>query len=162
MGADGQALFRTGLDDPAALATIAEGFGAVAVTLDAAAFQASAADTLPSVDAAMLAPPGGDELADYLASTTRSAFSHGPHGMTDDVLAFTTSWAFDLAALTCPVTIWHGTADENVPVAHGRWLVDHVPGAEGRFVDGAGHVSILTELPTVVDRVAVLAGTRNL
>jgi pimeloyl-ACP methyl ester carboxylesterase len=154
---DGQALFRSGLEDPATLAAIAEGFGAVAVTLDAAAFKASAADTLPAVDVAVMAAPGGGELADYLAATTRSAFSHGVHGLTDDVLAFTKPWGFDVSALACPVTVWHGTADENVPVAHGRWLVDHVPGAEGSFVDGAGHVSILTELPAIVDGVAALA-----
>jgi hypothetical protein len=46
--------------------------------------------------------------------------------------------------------VWHGTADENVPVAHGRWLVDHLPGGDGRFLDGHGHVSILLELPAIV------------
>ncbi len=30
-----------------------------------------------------------------------------------------------------------------VPFAHGRWLAEHVGGAQGRLLDGEGHMSIL-------------------
>ena len=157
MGDTNQVLFRTGLDDRDALATMAEGFGAMLGSLDTATFKAMAPGTMPPADAAVMQTPLGDELADYLAAGVRSAFSHGVHGLTDDVLAFTRSWGFDVSALTCPVAVWHGTADENVPVGHGHWIVDHVPGAEGHFLDGQGHVSILVELPAIIDSVAATA-----
>ena len=113
--------------------------------------------TMPAADAAVMQTPLGDELADYLMTGMRSAFAHGVHGVTDDVLAFTQPWGFDVSALTCPVTVWHGTADESVPVGHGRWVVDRVPGAEGHFIDGQGHVSILVELPAIIDSVTATA-----
>ncbi len=152
-----QMLFRTALDDPAAAATIAEGFATMVGSLDAAAFKAMAPSTLPPVDAAVMAGPMGDELAEYLASGMRSAFQHGAHGQVDDVLAYTRPWGFEVAAITKPVTVWHGTADGNVPVGHGRWIVDQVRGAEGHFLDGQGHVSVLVELPAIVDSIAVTA-----
>lgn len=154
-----QVLFRTGLGDRDAVAILAEGFGAMMASVDAATFKAMAPATLPPVDAAVMQTPMGDELAEYLAAGMRSAFSHGVHGLTDDVLAFTKPWGFDVSTITRPLTVWHGTADASVPVGHGRWIVDQVPGAEGHFVDGEGHVSILTELPAIIDS---LAATANL
>lgn len=151
-----QVLFRTGLGDPAAVATLAEGFGAMMASVDAATFKAMAPATLPPVDAAVMATPLGDELADYLAAGMRSAFSVGVHGLVDDVLAFTGPWGFDVSTITRPVTVWHGTADASVPVGHGRWIVDRVPDAEGHFVDGQGHVSILVELPAIIDSVITI------
>jgi len=160
LGQNQQLLFRTALDDPDALARLAEGFAAMSADLDAATFRASAPDTLPPVDAAAMASPLGEELADHLAATMRSAFSHGPHGLVDDVLAFTKPWGFAVPALACQVTVWHGTADESVPVAHGRWVADHAPQAELRMLDGEGHVSILAELPAIIDSVAALTPPR--
>jgi len=157
MGEANQAQFRTARDDPAAVATNAEQLRAMTAALDAAMVKATAPHTLPPVDAAVMTSPLGDELAEYLAATMRSAFAHGAHGLTDDHLAFAKPWGFDVSAITCPVMLWHGTADESVPVGHGRWIVDHAPGAEGRFLDGHGHVSILAELPAIIDRVAALA-----
>jgi pimeloyl-ACP methyl ester carboxylesterase len=157
MGDQNQVLFRTGLGDAGALATLAEGFGAMVGSLDAATFKAMAPGTMPPADAAVMQTPLGDELAEYLAAGMRSAFSHGVHGVTDDVLAFTKPWGFDVSTLTCPLTVWHGTADESGPVGHGRWIVDHVPGAEGHFVEGQGHVSVLAGLPAIIDSVAAAA-----
>jgi hypothetical protein len=30
-----------------------------------------------------------------------------------------------------------------VPFTHGRWLVDHVPGARARLMEGEGHLSLI-------------------
>lgn len=152
-----QVLFRTGLGDRSAVATLAQGFGAMMASVDAATFKDMAPATLPPVDAAVMQTPLGDELADYLAAGMRSAFSNGVDGLIDDVLAFTQPWGFDVSAITRPITVWHGTADASVPVGHGRWIVDQVAGAEGHFVDGQGHVSILVELPAIVDSIASFA-----
>lgn len=150
-------LFRTGIGSPEAVAMIAEGFAAMTVTLDAAAFKAMAPTTLPPVDAAVMEGPMADELAEYLAAGMRSAFANGVHGLVDDVLAYTQPWGFDVASITRPVTVWHGTADENVPVGHARWIVDQIAGAEGHLLDGHGHVSILTELESIVASIAATA-----
>ncbi len=48
-------------------------------------------------------------------------------------------WGFSPSVVTCPVTVWQGTADEYVPVSLGRELADSLPNVDYREVPGAGH-----------------------
>jgi pimeloyl-ACP methyl ester carboxylesterase len=64
-------------------------------------------------------------------------------GWVDDDLAFTREWGFDLASLDLPVTVWQGSDDLMVPFGHGEWLVEHIPGASARLLQGDGHLSIV-------------------
>ena len=41
-----------------------------------------------------------------------------------------------------PVHLWHGEADAIVPVGMGRYLADHIPQCQARFIPGAGHLWI--------------------
>jgi pimeloyl-ACP methyl ester carboxylesterase len=41
-----------------------------------------------------------------------------------------------------PTLIWQGVQDEMVPGGHGRWLREHVAGAEGGVLDGEGHLTL--------------------
>jgi hypothetical protein len=50
-----------------------------------------------------------------------------------------------------------GELDENVPVGHSRAIAAAVPSATARFCAEHGHVSILRELPSIIDDVAALA-----
>jgi pimeloyl-ACP methyl ester carboxylesterase len=45
-----------------------------------------------------------------------------------------------LSTLNIPTLIVHGTADPIIPVAHGRKLVEQIPGAKGLWLEGVGHV----------------------
>jgi pimeloyl-ACP methyl ester carboxylesterase len=82
------------------------------------------------------------EYARFLESSFRDAVKRGSLGWLDDDLAFVRDWGFDLEAIRVPVTIWHGAQDRFVPIAHGRWLADHVPGARSRLLDDHGHMSL--------------------
>ena len=75
------------------------------------------------------AAPGG--FAEYLLE--------GPHGLApgidgwlDDDIAFIRAWGFALEAIARPVLLLHGDDDRFVPVAHGRWLAERIPGVEAR------------------------------
>ena len=46
------------------------------------------------------------------------------------------AWGFDVAGIDVPVSIWQGGDDLMVPGAHGRWLAEHVAGAEARLLPG--------------------------
>ena len=81
-------------------------------------------------------PPAAKEV---FVPTLTEAISRGPWGILDDYAALTQSWGFELAAVTCPVTLMVAEADTSVPPAHGRWLADHLPRATSLSVPG-GHL----------------------
>ena len=92
------------------------------------------------------------DFADFIAAMTRDALKSGIWGWLDDDMAFVRDWGFDLSSIDVPVTIWQGTEDRMVPFAHGRWLVDHVPGARSRLLEGEGHLSLaVTNFGRIVD-----------
>jgi hypothetical protein len=62
----------------------------------------------------------------------------GLDGWIDDDIALVRPWGFDPAAITVPVSIWHGAADTRIPQAHTDWLLAHVPTATGHQHPG-GH-----------------------
>ena len=58
-------------------------------------------------------------------------FLGGLDGWVDDDIALVRPWGFDLASISVPVSIWHGTHDTRVPRAHTDWLLAHLPTAQG-------------------------------
>lgn len=47
----------------------------------------------------------------------------------------------------------HGTADQFIPVGHGRKLAETIPNAEGLWLDGVGHVFPVPDLDTVTKKI---------
>ena len=67
-----------------------------------------------------------------------AATANGLDGMVEDDLSAMAPWGFDLAEITAPTMIMHGTDDRMVPSSHGEWLAAHCPAAELRLQPGAG------------------------
>jgi pimeloyl-ACP methyl ester carboxylesterase len=95
--------------------------------------------------------PGSFIAADYAAlegswswfnGVVQAAMVNGPDGMIEDDLGTMAPWGFDLAQITVPTLIMHGTEDRMVPSSHAEWLAAHCPTAELRLVPGEGHVSV--------------------
>ena len=130
--------FGTAFEGRDALAPMLEeeAAGLLAITPDRIA--ESMAPFLSDVDAAALT--GG--LAEHLMGMFRAGLAGGVDGWVDDDLAFVKSWGFDVGAITVPTLIWQGEQDAMVPGAHGRWLRDHVAGAEGGILDAEGHLTL--------------------
>lgn len=80
--------------------------------------------SLPGADRAVLT---AEEGRDFLEGT-QHALSGTVDGWVDDDLAFIKPWGFDASAIEVPTSVWHGTADILVPVAHGEWLTGRIPG----------------------------------
>jgi pimeloyl-ACP methyl ester carboxylesterase len=98
------------------------------------------------------------EFAEYLAACFRAGLEHGFEGWLDDDLAFVRDWGFDLAAISVPVSIWHGGQDRFVSYSHGEWLAEHVAGASPQLHPAHGHLSLaIDSYPAILDELIAQA-----
>jgi pimeloyl-ACP methyl ester carboxylesterase len=79
---------------------------------------------LPPLDAELLQGTPASEIA----AAAREALAQEDGYLRDAATTFR-PWAFDLAAIRCPTTVWCGELDDNHPPRNSRWLADHVAGA---------------------------------
>jgi pimeloyl-ACP methyl ester carboxylesterase len=102
--------------------------------------QAWAADRSdPEFVAAQYATDGTDHLpADVLAATKRDflqALDGGAAGLVRESRQAVRDWPLDLDAVDCEVAWFHGSRDENVPLAGARACVDALPDATLTILD---------------------------
>jgi pimeloyl-ACP methyl ester carboxylesterase len=60
-------------------------------------------------------------------------------GFVRDNLSWGCPWDFDVRDVSVPTHLWYGEVDDTVPVTHGRWLADRIPGADLVVLAGQGH-----------------------
>ena len=138
MGAQNVAQFGTvGQGEPAMRELVGQMASAVRgnASSDVATEMAS---LLPPVDLAVLTAEYG---ADNAANMDHG-LSGGDEGWFADLAALTSPWGFELGDIAVPVELWHGTADQMVPVTHGQWLAAHLPTARTHLEPEQGHLSI--------------------
>jgi pimeloyl-ACP methyl ester carboxylesterase len=73
---------------------------------------------------------------------------------TQDVVLFAGDWGFRLQDVTVPCHFWHGDADRNVLVGHGRFMAGRIPGAVLHECPGEGHLLYVNHLEEVLETVA--------
>jgi pimeloyl-ACP methyl ester carboxylesterase len=113
--------------------------GLLAACANPEMMRARRASFLPAVDAASLT----SELAADVARGMLDGLARGADGWIDDELALARPWGYALESLAgVPVSLWHGTEDTTIPIAHGRWLAAHIPGVRAHLLDGEGHLSV--------------------
>lgn len=84
-----------------------------------------------------------DRLArEVLTRSVQEAMRGGASGARQDLALYTQPWNIDFDALTQPIGLWHGDADNTVPIAHARWYAGHLPGCRLRILPGEGHYSL--------------------
>lgn len=71
------------------------------------------------------------------------AFRVGGDGPAQELGLFTSPWDIDVAQVRVPVQLWHGEADNTVPVAMGRRHARLLPDCDARFIPGEGHFSLI-------------------
>lgn len=92
---------------------------------------------MPEADATILGEPEVMELATLEA---RLAPGTAARAGAQDFTLFARPWGFRLEAISMPVHLWHGDADENVLPAHARFMAQKIPGAELHEYPGEGHL----------------------
>jgi pimeloyl-ACP methyl ester carboxylesterase len=111
-----------------------------------------------------LLPPADKEAMDrgflqWLTETFHRAGAQRTAGVLDDGQAAVRSWGFDLGAISVPVLVYQGREDAMVPFAHGRWLAEHVPGAEAHLTEDDGHLTpMIRGLPGILSDLRRVAG----
>jgi pimeloyl-ACP methyl ester carboxylesterase len=64
---------------------------------------------------------------------------HGSKGAYWDARVFLGEWGFDCADIEMPVSLFYGTADQNVPIQMGEYYRDAIPTTEATFYKDEGH-----------------------
>ena len=82
-------------------------------------------------------------FAAWLLASDKTALAPGVDGWVDDDLAFDKAWGFEPASINRPVLLLHGDDDRFVPVSHGHWLADRIPGVDARIDAADGHLTLL-------------------
>lgn len=108
-------------------------------SLDGSQVRAALGDLVSDADRRILT----GEYAEHSARGLKEALRTGIWGWFDDDKEFFGEWGFDVGTVAVPVTIWQGEEDRMVPLQHGQWLAEHVPGARARLLPGEGHLSLI-------------------
>lgn len=116
------------------------------------------ASLLPDEDRSVLADGAfARDLHDFFAEGVRD----GVDGWLDDDLAFTRPWGFELSEIAVPTSLWQGSVDLMVPLAHGRWIARAAPGVAAHLLEGEGHLSIVSHHSgAILDELLASAGRR--
>jgi pimeloyl-ACP methyl ester carboxylesterase len=72
----------------------------------------------------------------------REAMKQGTRGAYHESLLTVTDWGFRLQDINVPVLLWHGEADQNVPVEMARFAATGIPKCEAWFYPEEGHLSL--------------------
>lgn len=94
-------------------------------------------------DADVLTDPA---LRHHLFVMLSEGLRQGAAGGGWDNVAYVGPWDIDLATVRCPVHLWYGEHDSTMPVAHGRWLAQHLPDARLVVRDDHGHLGPMRQL----------------
>ncbi len=58
-----------------------------------------------------------------------------------------------LKTLNMPVLVIHGTADQLLPIEHGKKLVELIPNAKGLWLDGVGHIFPVPNMDALMENI---------
>jgi pimeloyl-ACP methyl ester carboxylesterase len=90
---------------------------------------------LPEDELALLDTPRFDGFFENFGEMVKN----GSDGAYWDARTFLGEWGFDRADIVMPVSLFYGTADQNVPIQMGEYYRDNIPGSDAIFYEGEGH-----------------------
>jgi pimeloyl-ACP methyl ester carboxylesterase len=73
---------------------------------------------------------------------------------TQDFVLFARDWGFRLEDVAVPCHLWHGDVDRNVPIGHGRFMAERIPGAVLHECPGEGHLLFVNHLEEILKTLA--------
>ncbi len=98
------------------------------------------AKQLPEVDQALFRDP---DTGKTIINCTLEAFKNGVAGPAQEMKLLFKPWGFDLEHIKCPVTVWQGTLDRQVPLSHAKLYAKLIPNAQLNIIENEGHNSLI-------------------
>jgi pimeloyl-ACP methyl ester carboxylesterase len=83
---------------------------------------------------------------------TTEAFRQGGAGVRADLAVASRPWGFQLRNVTVPTYLWHGAADQDVPIAAARRLAQTIPTCQATFTH-EGHLMGLRHANEAVEAI---------
>jgi pimeloyl-ACP methyl ester carboxylesterase len=114
-------------------------------------FVAGATSVLAAADRDMVA--SDPEFQKGFVRMVREATRQGLRGAFHESLLTVTEPGFRLQEIRMPVLLWHGEADQNIPVEMARAMASIVPQCEARFYPDEGHLSLFKKQAEEILRV---------
>lgn len=72
----------------------------------------------------------------------REALRQGTRGAFHESLLSVSDWGFRLQDIQIPINLWHGEADQNIPVEMARFAASAIPKCEAKYYPNEGHLSL--------------------
>jgi len=94
----------------------------------------------PDADREVLADSA---VRDALVASYAEAFRQGSDGPAHELGLITSPWEIDPTRIQHRVQLWHGEADETVPISMARRHADILPHVATRFLPDEGHFSLI-------------------
>jgi pimeloyl-ACP methyl ester carboxylesterase len=113
--------------------------------------------TMTRVDRQAMKRP---DVRDWYRTLFTEAFAQGSTAASYEGELYRQPWGFDPADITTETNLWHGAADQWVPISTARWLADRVPNSQLTEWPDHGHFS-WAGTDEAADVVAVTAGERT-
>lgn len=82
------------------------------------------------------------EVGPLLGEFLKNSLAPGPHGVMRDLKIYSKHWGFNFQDIKCPVTLWHGSADDVVHFKYAEDMKRNLPQAKYNFMPGEGHYSL--------------------
>lgn len=115
-------------------------------------FIAGAAAVLPEADRAVVSDP---EVQRGFINAMYEAMRQGTRGAFHESLLAVSDFGFRLQDIQTPIQLWHGEADQNVPVEMARFAESALPKCEAGFYPNEGHLSLFKKHAAEIIRALV-------
>jgi pimeloyl-ACP methyl ester carboxylesterase len=93
----------------------------------------------PEVDTQVLNRP---LVRSILTRSIQESIRQGSDAILHEMQLYTLPWEFKISKISVPIHLWHGTADEIVPIVHGRLLSDLLTNCTAHYIEDEGHFSL--------------------
>ena len=110
--------------------------------------RAASSKSLPAADRRAMSDPRLRAINEYAGP---ESFRQGSRGVMHEVRMNVAPWPFDVTGIECPVLMWHGDADRNVPIAMARRLAQRIAHATLHEFRDEGHLIIPEHWEQIVD-----------